>query len=211
MNRFAPALALALFVPACLDEAGDPDDVSTLTAASTLLDMCATSGANAYSSISFGTDSFIRPSDRVNPGGTNNCDCKLHQWYAYNYNDATADAYVPTCRAWTLVDFTVGGQQLGYKLGAEVGEWGSVVDQTMCSNSELEVEVQAWGSGGYSTIWSQSAPPSWINGACRGPSLMSPQGYVLSGSYRVRARARRGLFKFNHGYETVTVRGIPAT
>jgi hypothetical protein len=40
---------------------------------------------------------------------------------------------------------------------------------------------------------------------------MSPQGYVLSGKYRVRARARRGLFENNHGYETVTVRGIPAT
>ena len=213
MNRFAPALALALLVPACLDQTGDTDDVATTDQASTLINMCAVSGPNATSSISFGTDSFVRPAGTVNPSGTGNCDCKNHQLYAYLYGDAVADAHYPNCRAWTLVDFTVGGQQLGYKLGAEVGTWNLSNGQTECNNSELQVEVQQYdySTSSYNTIWSYNMAPIWTGSSCVGPSLMSPQGYVLSGKYRVRARARRGLFENNHGYETVTVRGIPAT
>jgi len=210
MTRYAPALALALLVPACLDDAAD--DVSATEEASTLIDMCATSGENAFSSISFGTDSFTRPANRVNPSGSGNCDCKNHQEYSNLHGEAAADIAFPNCRAWTVVDFSVGGQQLGYKLGAEVGTWTLGNGQTECNNSAFHVEVQQWNGTGYTTIWDPGVfAPIWTGTACVGPSLMSPQGVVLSGSYRVRARARRGLDEFNHGYETVTVRGIPAT
>jgi hypothetical protein len=204
-NKSRTTLALAaltLVLGACTDE----DQLASTDQEMTTLDDCATGdNPNAFTSISTTDDSYTRTANTIN----NVCGCKGWQQVAVDSGQDAADQQFPDCRHGTLVKFSLSGQQLGFLLGAEVSNWG-VSNQTDCLNSDLTVKLQQWNGTSFTTVWQNTeVPTTWNGTSCSPRNYYSPQGLAMSGTYYLRATARRGTPASNNGYATVLVRGRP--
>jgi hypothetical protein len=204
----------------CTDQ--EPDTGTQDQAISNITN-CATGALeNADTALSYSGDgTYTRSASTINPDNLQSqCTCMDWQADANAFGTAQANLDFPRCRTTSILQIAAGGQQqLGYIANALVPQWDNVSNQTECENSTLEVHVDQWTGTQWLDIWpgtnaqgqklARVVHPTWNASAqsCNPTGLSSPQGTVLQGTYRLHAKATRGLDANNHGFATVQLWG----
>ena len=195
---------LVLALAACTVAPTDASDQPTATVeAAVTLDKCATDHhANASLLFNGTTDTYTRSDATINT----TCHCAAWQKDANQNGEAHADNAFPDCRPSTYVDidWDVWLPVLAYEV--DVPSWSLTNGDTECSNSTLAIKLFKETSPG---VWTQQGPQqnyhphTLASGACS--PLQVTGGGDTSATYRIHARATRGLADKNHGYETVKI------
>jgi len=182
-------LALSTSLLGCVAPSGASDgdgDVASTSEAMTDVTDCAEYGQeNAYTTLSQSQtrDTYTRT------GHTINVTC--------GEDPATS---------WTTVDFDVsyGGSAMFL---AEVPSWTLTNGQTECENSTFDAMFFKLVGTQWQQMGGTEVHPTWSNGACSVVGYAAPPTLPGAATYRMMARATRGLAEYNHGYETVEIIG----
>lgn len=202
----------------CTDQ--EPDIAVEDQAISNITD-CATGALeNADTTLTYtGDGTYTRAASTINPDNQpSQCTCMDWQADANLVGTAQANIDFPKCRTGTILQIAAGGQQqLGYIANTLVPQWDNVSNQTECENSTLEVHVDMWTGTQWLDVWpgtnssgqklARVVHPTWSGTSCNPVGLSSPQGTVMQGTYRLHAKATRGLDANNHGFATVQLWG----
>jgi hypothetical protein len=197
---------ILLLVPcvlaACAIDTGEDVETSSAAGEVTVLDTCATgNNSNARLLYNGSTDSYTRGEGTIN----NTCECRGWQRDVNDHGEAVADANHPDCRPSTYVtiDWDVWKSTLAWEV--EVTSWSLTNGTTECENSTLEVSVLRDTTAGTYELQSTDRrhPHMLPNGRCSGISMGG--GGTTDARFKLRARATRGLFEYDHGFETVKI------
>jgi hypothetical protein len=197
----------SLLLSACaVDSVEDALDTSTVSDEVTVLDNCAT-GTSANAKLLYDdyptTDTYTRKGD---PMINYTCGCRQWQRDANELGEEVADAQNPSCRATTFVNIQFDVSYPTPRWKVEVPYWSLTNGKTECLNSKLEVSIlRETSPNHWELVDKETRQPTWdaSSGTCN-EVFISGVG-TTSYRTRIKARATRGLFENNHGFETVKI------